>query len=111
MSEVISFRVDENNPREKLALKILKQRINQGFSIRQIIIDSLVSSEERTEPAESGNEMKAIMNSIERLANLFSKAFVTQTQQNVPIENQEEMELPNSFLSSIKSVIKPGIQL
>jgi hypothetical protein len=71
----------------------------------------LVSLEEGTEQVKTSKDMKVIMNSIERLVNLFSKSFNTQSSEDGAIDNKHATELPNSFLSSIKSVVKPGIQL
>jgi hypothetical protein len=94
-----------------LAFEILKQRTNQGFSIRQTIVESLLYLEEGTEPVKSSKDMTVIMNSIEHLANLFLKSFNTQSTEEGTIDNKQATELPSSFLSSIKSVVKPGIQM
>ena len=43
MSKVYSFRLDENNPREAQAKEVIDAWVSMGFSLRQIIIDTLIS--------------------------------------------------------------------
>ena len=42
MSEVISFRLDPDNPREAQALKILRTKQAEGFSSRRVLTDALI---------------------------------------------------------------------
>ena len=40
MSEVISFRLNKENPREERAIKVLEAKREDGYSIRHIITDA-----------------------------------------------------------------------
>ena len=42
MSEVISFRLDKDNPREAIAWRVLQTRIAKGHNIRHIITEALI---------------------------------------------------------------------
>ena len=42
MSEVISFRLNPENPREAQALEILRAKKSEGFSSRQVLTDALI---------------------------------------------------------------------
>ena len=42
MCKVISFRLDQNNPREAEALSILDDRLSQGFSTRHTLTEALL---------------------------------------------------------------------
>ena len=45
MSEVISFRLNPSNPREALALEILRNKQKGGFSSRRVLTDALIGME------------------------------------------------------------------
>lgn len=42
MSEVISFRLNPENPREAQALEILRTKQSEGFSSRRVLTDALI---------------------------------------------------------------------
>jgi hypothetical protein len=42
MSQVISFRLDQNNPREAWALSVLSGMQEQGYQVRHILTEALV---------------------------------------------------------------------
>jgi len=43
LSKVYSFRLDDNNPREAQAREVLKAWAIKGYSLRQIIVDVVLS--------------------------------------------------------------------
>ena len=49
MSEVISFRLDRNNPREAQALTILLKGQEAGYSLRHILTEALLALESTAE--------------------------------------------------------------
>lgn len=111
MSEVFSFRLDEHNSREKQALDILQKRSRQGFSIRQTIVEALIGLGEASNDEKATKDVLSIQRSIERLINLFSEQNEkSNPDRNVALKNSNE-ELPSSFISSLKSVAKPGIRM
>ena len=46
MSEVFSFRLDKNNPREARVLEFLNCKHGIGYSLRQIIVEAILNFEE-----------------------------------------------------------------
>jgi len=56
MSEVISFRLDKDNPREKRALEILKTWCGDGYSVRYILTEALVRLDDSKAALEDQNE-------------------------------------------------------
>lgn len=110
MSEVFSFRLNDNNPRERLALGILQIRNSQGFSTRQTIVESLILLGDSKDQYKSINEMTALINTIEKLSKLVSKSSLTQPNEDYSRAEQFS-ELQSSFVTSIKSAIKPGVHI
>jgi hypothetical protein len=49
MSEVISFRLDRNNPREAQALGVLKKGQEAGYSLRHVLTEALLALEASAE--------------------------------------------------------------
>ncbi|MCU0485171.1 MAG: hypothetical protein MUC85_03575 [Anaerolineales bacterium] len=45
MSQVISFRLDENNPREAQAQQVLQTRASRGYSLRHTRVEALLALE------------------------------------------------------------------
>jgi len=43
MSKVYSFRLSEGNPREIKAREVIETQISQGYSLRQILTEALIS--------------------------------------------------------------------
>ena len=40
MSQVFSFRLDEDNPREAQALQVIKTWASKGYSLRYILVEA-----------------------------------------------------------------------
>ena len=43
MSKVYSFRLDKNNPLEAPARKVIEAWASKGYSLRRIIVDTVIS--------------------------------------------------------------------
>ena len=43
MSEVISFRLDKNNPRDAQAKAVLKAWVDKGYSVRHVLTEVLLA--------------------------------------------------------------------
>jgi hypothetical protein len=43
MSKVYSFRLDENNPREAQAKEVIHAWVEEGYSLRHVVVDALIS--------------------------------------------------------------------
>ena len=46
MSDVISFRLDKDNPREEKARQVLKYWYEEGYSLRHIMTEALLRLDE-----------------------------------------------------------------
>ena len=42
MSKVYSFRLDNNNPREAQAREVMEAWADEGYSLRQVVVDALL---------------------------------------------------------------------
>lgn len=49
MSKVISFRLDENNPRERLVLETIITHQLDGYSIRSIIVEAFLNQNDQSD--------------------------------------------------------------
>jgi hypothetical protein len=111
MSEIISFRLNSENPRETQARDVLNAWVNQGFSIRHIITEALLHYDSALS-AHQMNETKIsslddLVNRLENLVDNFSTKIVLDKSS----ELKEEQALRPEFLGAIKGTIKPGIHL
>ena len=111
MSEVISFRLDRNNPREAQALAVLRKGQEAGYSLRHVLTEALLALEAAAEEeqavaqvlAEVAGRLEQIQAALEHWqpANLA----LAQPQSS----RSEETVLAESFVLSVKSAAKPGL--
>lgn len=108
MSEVFSFRLSDNNPRELHAKEIISVWVSKGYSLRYILTEALLildKSDFRTNP----KELDEINDSIERLANLVDK--LEGRLNHIQPLSRMESGLSETFKSSIKLASKPGLRI
>lgn len=103
MSKVFSFRLDENNPREAQAIKVISARTSKGYSLRHILVEALVTYE--NEKAQVGDFTSALGNLITMINELKT---ITNHSNNYLSEKET---LSNKFLESVSRAIKPGIRV
>ncbi len=113
MSEVISFRLDRNNPREAQALDVLKKGQEAGYSLRHILTEALLALEAAAEEEQA--VVVAISEVVGRLAQVQSVLEHIQHIGLSPVQPQagkpEQEILAESFVLSVKSAAKPGLGL
>ena len=111
MSEVISFRLNPDNPREAKALDILREKQASGFSSRRILADALVALEDKKGISQAlyVEEFNEILERIVRL--LEKNNFETPGIANPDPVSSRPHALNDHFLQSVKVAIKPGINL
>ena len=108
MSQVISFRLDVDNPREAQALDTLQSLCEKGYSIRRIVTDALLNldvSDILIGAPEQG-ELFEIIDQI--------KILLTQLDdKSIPLlkEEKQETKLSDTFLKSIQKTAKSGVRL
>lgn len=111
MSKVISFRLDPDNPREAIALEILRAEQAKGFSSRRILADALIALEDK--PGKSQVLSVEEFNiALEQIAGLLEKINNDNPGNagHEPVDSQPHA-LNAHFLQSVKVAVKPGINL
>ena len=58
MSKVYSFRLSNDNPREAQAREVIEAWVEEGYSLRQVIVESLLSLESGTN---SYSEIRSVL--------------------------------------------------
>lgn len=112
MSEVISFRLDPNNPREAQALQVLEGMITKGYSLRFIISEALVqfgSTENGSGRGENDPDIRATLREITKILDRIQTG-------DSSIKSSSSMSswpenLGDSFINSIKISSKPGMKV
>lgn len=112
MSKVISFRLDEGNPREAQALATIKTRCAQGYRIRSIITEALIRLDESTIDTEVKEDIESlafIANQVNYLVDILKSG--NNFQIDAKRDDVKETELTGNFMDAIKQTAKPGIKL
>jgi hypothetical protein len=106
MSEVISFRLNKENPREAKAIEILHKRFREGQSVRTIITEALIGLDFYSDRVISENLVGQLQELIGQVNRLIDKDGLMENKpsNNVPTETN----LCQAFLSSVKKSVKPG---
>jgi hypothetical protein len=109
MSEVISFRLDRENPRERRGLEILNKWRDDGFVVSHILTEALLSLEDSRSIAvitafEDLN--KALISVNQLLQKLEDGTSITITQYE---SGSIGYILSDQFINAIKNKVKPGI--
>ena len=109
MSEVISLRLDRNNPRE--ALEVLKKGQEAGHSLRHVLTEALLALEAAEEDEQA--VMLTLSELTERLAEVRTALDNLQHMDLSSIRPQDEKSsqatLADSYVLSVNSAAKPGI--
>ena len=110
MSEVISFRLDRENPREAQALAVLTKGQEAGYSLRHILTEALLALEAAAEDEQAvALALTEVAGRLEQILEHF------QLTGSVPIrppdDQQEQAALAESFVLSVKRAARPGLGL
>ncbi len=109
MSEVISFRLDPDNPREASAILVMQAWKGKGFSIRQILAEALLKLD-----TNGKNESDEGLADLYRKLEEISVQIETISSNNpVVINNNGESSdegLSHQFVESIKLSVLPGLR-
>lgn len=110
MSEVISFRLDPNNPREAQALAVLAHHQERGYSARQILTEALLKLDQAGKEHELQTQMADILMAVHRVSDQIERL----QRAGVPrtgLHDENQAVLSDAFVLSVKSAAKPGITL
>jgi hypothetical protein len=94
MSKVYSFRIDEDNPREAQAKGVIQTWVEEGYSLRYVIVEALLSYKKGDAGQEELNTI------VEQLKDLISSL------DKQPLDHITEGSLPNSFLEAVKQAAR-----
>ena len=111
MSKVISFRLDESNQREALAIQIIDKFKKEGYSLRHIITEALLKytdTHSYSFEQEILNGMSAQLCSIERL--LQSGSHPDSIASIKRIKRDDYSLLSDTFIAAVMKSAKAGLQ-
>jgi hypothetical protein len=106
MSDVFSFRLSDQNPRETQAREAIEAWVKQGYSLRYILTEALLLLDKQENHS---SQMGDIAETVDRLSRLVERLEdrLEVIQPGQPIKS----ELSTAFLSSIRIAVKPGLRL
>jgi hypothetical protein len=112
MSEVISFRLNKDNPREAQALGILKAWCSRGYSVRYVITEALLKLNDPSQESVANNttyELNTTLDQVKKLLEqLGSGRHLGGLKQD---EESVSSTLADNFVESIQKAVKPGLKL
>jgi len=99
MSKVFSFRLSDDNPREARAREVIEAWVGEGYSLRYVIVEALVSFKKE------GLRQGELNSLVEKLQDLILSIDKSETVQ------LSDVSLSNSFLDAMKQSARIGIKL
>ena len=111
MSEVISFRLSKDNPREVQAFEVLKAWSDKGYSTRHIITEALLNLDESKPEAkiamidELTETLSQVGHLLEQIGDRKSSSATRQS------ESQSRAKLTSGFVASVKKSAKSGLKI
>lgn len=111
MSEVISFRLSKDNPREEQALETIRAWSSKGYSVRHILTEALLQLSESNpkQTAATIDELKTTLGQISQLLEQLGNGNPAQKQM---LGGQPETSgLTDSFIASVKKSARLGMKL
>lgn len=111
MSEVISFRLNENNPREARALHILRMWNNNGYSVRYTIIEALLRLNENTDDMKESLSIEGLSQTLIQVNQLLLKIDIDKTLRFTDQEmRRNPPPLTENFKNAVVSAAKSGLK-
>ena len=109
MSEVISFRLSLDNPREAQALEILRKKQAEGFSSRRVLTDALIdlATKKKQEALYSETELKLALEQVSELLKHIRNGNHEPSQSTF----QQVVGLNDTFVKNVETAAKPGLNL
>ena len=112
MSDVISFRLNNDNPREARALNILKRWKFEGHNTRYIVTEALLLMDDSDK-----NELKGVMlaelnEKSSHVNQIFSQFGHDKSTELLEIYSPlTDVNLSNGFIKAVREAARPGINL
>ena len=111
MSEVISFRLDRENPREAQALAVLAKGQEAGYSLRHILTEALLALETAAEEEQMvAQALAEVAGRLEQIQSVLEHVQPMNLPLAQPQDSQpEQAVLAESFVLSVKNTARPGL--
>jgi len=100
MSKVYSFRLDENNPREAQAMRVIEAWVAEGYSLRHQLVDVLITFQDKRFQK---NEYSVLIKQIERL--------IVGADGDKESSNALNDTFSDKFIGSLKVSVKDGLKM
>jgi hypothetical protein len=110
MSEVISFRLNKDNPRESQALEILEAWCLIGYSVRFVITDALIALNCPSQESAGNNtsfELNKTLDQVKKLLEQLGNG--KHLGEFTKEEDSESSTLSDNFVASVRKAAKPGV--
>jgi len=112
MSEVISFRLDKDNPREARALEVLRAWYAQGYSVRHILTEALLELEESQQQDEvSAFALDEVNRALHQVIQMLERMQNGRYVAAAADDPKPKAALTNAFVASVRNAAKPGLKL
>jgi hypothetical protein len=111
MSEVISFRLNNDKLREAQAFKVLEAWRSRGYSVRYVITEALLTLKDPGQESSANtltDELNSTLNQVRKLLEQLGNG------EQVVGAKQEEYGLSiltDTFMASIRKAAKPGVKI
>lgn len=100
MSNVYSFRLNENNPREAQAKEVIDAWIAQGYSLRHQLVDILIAFQNKEF---QNNQYAKLLETIESL--------ISNSKEEKDVVEVSKGILTETFIGSLSKSVKSGISI
>jgi hypothetical protein len=101
MSEVISFRLDKDNPREAQARAVLKTWVDKGYSVRHVLTEAMLAFGSTKDNV----GIDDLSYKLDQISNMLQK-------NDTPSNPEDSFNiLSDNFMASIRNAAKPGVSL
>jgi hypothetical protein len=108
MSEVISFRLDKDNPREATAWQVLQEWIAKGFTTRQTITEALLILDYSHSESAEFQALCELSQQIKILLDNINEVSAPDIEND---SNSSKDKLSVGFVTSMMETVKPGIKV
>jgi hypothetical protein len=102
MSQVFSFRLDENNPREAQVIQIIEAWASRGYSLRYVLVEALLAYADK----ETRQDDFSLV--LEQIITLLQEMRVEPDPGNGP--HSQDKQLSQPFLSAVAKATRPGLR-
>ena len=99
MSKVYSFRLNDDNPREAQAMEVIEAWVEEGYSLRHVMIEALLQLMARDKDE---NDLHFFLEEIREMIN---------GNDHIPkVAHANEQGLPLSFMEAMKKSARIGLR-